>query len=506
MLPETEKIGPDGATEELNRTVESRTFRNIGYNSIARILTYITSAASSIVLGRCLLASDYGIVSFAFIFINFMDRFADIGIGSALVQRKVLDETTLYTAFTLKFIIGVVITAVTFVLSGIVSTFTNNPDGIMIVRLLSLCFLFNNISFIPNSLLTREMNFKKISIAESSVYFVNSGVAIILALRGYGYWSIVAANLVSNFTAAVLMALFRPVKVRFRFDSSVAKKLVDFGGYLFLSGLFSFLIANFDNFIVGVVKGAVELGYYAIAFNWGSMVCLIMYSVVLRVILPVMSKLQDKVAELKVSYLKTLEYSSYFIVLVNVSLFVVSREFLVSILSHGSGKWLPALAALRILCLYGILRGLLEPIGQVIVALGKTKVMFKANLVASVIEVSAIYPALKVFGIEGVAGIVTVSYLSQYVIYYYYLKRAVGVELVDLTKAVRPSFLAASPVLLLNWLLSGFFPASALTFFVKSALSALIYIVTIGVLTDWEVIEVIKSQFAKKKIVGETAY
>jgi O-antigen/teichoic acid export membrane protein len=124
--------------------------------------------------------------------------------------------------------------------------------------------------------------------------------------------------------------------IRFRFDFRIARELVGFGGYLFLSGLFAFFIFNVDNFIIGSVKGAKELGYYAVAFNWASMICLIMYSVVLRVIFPVMAKLQDQVMEIRSAYLKTLEYSSYLIVLANIALFVISKEFLVSVLGHGS--------------------------------------------------------------------------------------------------------------------------------------------------------------------------
>src|SRR5580692_3947095 len=115
-----------------NCSDENGTFKNIRYNSIAKMLTYLSSAASSIVLGRCLLASDYGIVSFAFIFVNFMERFADIGIGSAIIQRKELDETTLYTAFSLKFVIGVAVTGATFLLSALVPYFIDNPDAVVI--------------------------------------------------------------------------------------------------------------------------------------------------------------------------------------------------------------------------------------------------------------------------------------------------------------------------------------------------------------------------------------
>lgn len=473
--------------EMLTGSFDRLTFRNIGYNSIARILSYIFALASNIVLGRCLLASDYGVVSFAFIFVNFMEKFADFGIGSAIVQRKVLDETTLYTAFTLKFILGCAVAGATFLFSFIVPYFFDNPDAVAVVRLLSLCFLFNNISFLPNTLLTREMNFKKISIIETTMYFLNSLVAIVLALNGYGYWSIVVAYLLSNFFAAMMLTLFRPVMIQFHFDSRIAKKLFGFGGYLFLSGIFAFLISNFDNLIIGSVKGAKELGFYAIAFNWGSMICMLMYSVVLRVIFPVMAKQQDEEQQIRNTYLKTLEYSGYLVIMVNIVLFVISREFLFCVLGHNSEKWMPALVPLRIICIYGIFRGLLEPVGQMIVAKGKPKTLLTANIFASVIEAAAIYPALTYYGIKGVAIVVTFAYLSQYLVYYSFLKKQMHIRVIDLAKAVRPSFYAALPLLVLYPVFSKYPADSILLLFGKAALMAVLYILILGKITSWEI-------------------
>lgn len=481
---------------------ERHTFVNIGYTTVARMLMYVFSAIASVVLGRCLLASDYGIVSFALVFVSFMDKFSDIGIGSAIIQRKHLDETTLSTAFTLKFIIGCLAAVATFLISTVVPYFFDNPNAVTIIQLMSLCFLFNNVYFLPSSLLVREMNFKTITIVETATGFLNSLIAIVLALNGYGYWSIVLGYIVSNFFSAASLALIKPVTIRFRLDARVAKELVDFGGYLFLAGLLAFLISNIDNFIIGTVKGAKELGYYAVAFNWSAMICLIMNSVVLRVIYPVMAKLQDRKQEMKDSYLKTLEYSAYIIVLANLVLFVISKEFLINVLGRGSDKWLPALAALRILCFYGIIRGLLEPISQVIMALAKTSVLFKANLVAAVLEIAAIYPALKYYGLTGVAFTVTFAYLSQYFIYYHFLKTHLQIRTNDLLKAVRPSVFASIPIVVAYLIFHDNYAVDLSMLLVKMLSIVSVYIVCLGFVTDWEFFRILWHLMHKQERVG----
>ena len=99
------------------------------------------------------------------------------------------------------------------------------------------------------------------------------------------------------------------------------------------------------------------------------------------------SKIQQDRSKLKNAYLKVLEYVSFIAILANLCLFAVSEEFLYFILGQGTDKWLPALSAFRILCVYGIVRSLLEPVGNVIMALGMPNILIRATLVAGLIEV-----------------------------------------------------------------------------------------------------------------------
>jgi PST family polysaccharide transporter len=220
--------------------------------------------------------------------------------------------------------------------------------------------------------------------------------------------------------------------------------------------------------------------------------------VVLRAVFPLLTKIQDEEQEVRKTYLKTLEYTGYLVVLANIVLFIVSKEFLVCILGHNSNKWLPALTALRIFCIYGILRGLLEPIGSVIIANGKTKTMMVANMIASIIEVAMVYPALKYFGIEGVACVVTLAYLTQYVVYYLYLANNLQIKMSNLTTAVKPSFYAALPVLLLYLIFQKYYTDTLMMIVLKVSVGVIIYVTTLGMVTDWALLKTVRSRIVEE--------
>ncbi len=95
---------------------------------------------SSIILARHLLPTDYGIAGFSLIFINFMAQFSDFGMANALIQKTDADDDLLYTGFTLKILFSVLTFVFLVTLAPISQFFTDIPEIISAVQLLSLEF------------------------------------------------------------------------------------------------------------------------------------------------------------------------------------------------------------------------------------------------------------------------------------------------------------------------------------------------------------------------------
>ena len=467
-------------------SLKATTIRNFGYNSVAKIIQLVVMAIANIILTRTLVPADYGIVGFANIFTAFLAQFSDFGIGSAVIQKKDLDQNELYTAFTLKVIIGGVIFVIAYAGAPFALLFFDNPAIVNVIRILAFTFIVNTFAMLPNILLTRNLDYKILATANLIPIILNSIVAVTLAMLGFKYWSLVAASLVMSLTYCILMNYFHPVRYRFAFDLEAAKRFVSYGSNIFIAGFIAFVLFNADNFVIGAVKGATSLGYYSLAFNWGSMCCTIISSIVLAVLFPTFSKMQENHERLKNSYLKVLEFISFGGVLVNMTLFVVSRDFLVLILGHNSDKWVPALVTLRILCFYGIVRLLLEPVGNVMMALGRTDILRKATVLVAIIELSLLYPALNYAGIEGVALLVTFAYISQYILYYQTLKSSLRLGYKELLTRISPAILCIIPLFMLFVAGEYYGEISILLFIVKLVSCSAIYLVTYGIATKWK--------------------
>jgi PST family polysaccharide transporter len=193
-----------------------------------------------------------------------------------------------------------------------------------------------------------------------------------------------------------------------------------------------------DNFLVGSRLGSSKLGYYALAFSWGSFICGLLLSTVNSVLMPAFSAIQDDTAAMRRWYLKTVDLVAFIAVVANTALLANVHFFLVTFLGKGTNKWLPAAMPLKILCVYGIIRVITEPLGNCIMARGQTKMLLHATVLAGVLELALILLVLRTGRIELIAAAVLLAYVSQAIIYLPYLQREFSIGVRDLVAQLWP--------------------------------------------------------------------
>ncbi len=181
--------------------------------------------------------------------------------------------------------------------------------------------------------------------------------------------------------------------------------------------------------------------------------------------------------------------SSFAAILANVLLLIISRELLTLVLGGGTGKWLPALTALRILCVYGLVRALIEPVGSMVVAIGRPSLMFKSNAMVAVLQAACLYPAQKYFGITGVAVVVTFSYAVQFLIYLPALHDEMGLGLCAVFRSVRSAMLSGCVLAGFGLAIDRFAATSWLLLATKVVFGSGLYVVAYGLVTRWKIVK-----------------
>lgn len=433
---------------------KATTFRNIVYSGAAKGISVLCLGVTSLIVARNLSPSDYGVVGFATIIIVFLSHFSDMGVASAVIRRPVLEPKNLNTALTLKILLSIAAFIGALVIAPFTHHFFNHPAIGNVVRILSLNFLISVIGFLPNAVLSREINYKALVIPGSIAAAVQCIVTVSLVLHGWRYWAIVVASLASTLASGLAVQAVRNIPMRLRFDREDIEEYLHFGIPLFGAGVLVFALFNLDNFLVGGSLGSAQLGYYALAFNWGSFICGLLSDTVNNVLFPAFSLIQEDSAAVRRWYLKTVDLVAFIAVVANAALLVNASYFLVTLLGKGTDKWIPATMALRILCIYGIIRAVTEPLGSCIMARGKTKTMLRANLLAGVIEAALVLCALRSGRIELVAVAVLLAYASQTLVYLPFLRNELSITGSDVFNKIWPII----PALAGGWLATSLLP------------------------------------------------
>jgi O-antigen/teichoic acid export membrane protein len=342
------------------------------------------------------------------------------------------------TAFTLRIVLSSGAFVAAFLVAPFAHHFFQHPATGNVIRILALDFLVSTIGFMSFVTLTREQNYRALVIPGVASVVARSILAITLIMFGWKYWAVVYADVGATLIGALAMQFARKVPIRFQFDWPDAREYLRFGAPLLGSGLLVFLIFNMDNFLVGSRMGSAKLGYYALAFTWGSFICGLLYDTVNNVMFPALSAMQADTAAMRRWYLKTVDLVAFVAVAANTALLANVHFFLVTFLGKGTGKWLPAATALKILCVYGIIRVITEPLGNCILARGRTKMLLYTTALTGAVEFALILAVLRTGRIELIAAAVLISYATQAIIYLPYLRREFSIGFGDLAAQLWP--------------------------------------------------------------------
>jgi O-antigen/teichoic acid export membrane protein len=388
--------------------------RSVGAAVAGRLVAMLFQGVASIVLSQLLNAKDFGLVNFSSIVTGFVARLNDMGVEAAVVQRPTLGPRTLSTAFALKLATSALMTFALWLCAAPIAGMLGTPGATPVIRVLASTFVLSALAFVPMVSLRKRVRYDAIGKVWVTSTLFGSACSISLALLGAGYWSIVLGQVVSALAVFVAAQLLEPSSYSLLIDREDGYQLLTFGGRVFLSSLLAFACFNVDNLLIGVTLGASALGLYGLAFNWATQICTFTSGTVLSVLSPAFANLGTDRGSIRLLYESSIRTLGLFGAMAYGSLALGSREFLVLVLGRGTDKWIEALPVLQVLCVYGVVRLMVEPIANVLMALGRAELLLRAAGLVFVTEsVGVCATLLSGGGITSVAVVVTVAYALQ---------------------------------------------------------------------------------------------
>ena len=304
-----------------------------------------------IILARLLTPQEFGLIGMITVFISISEGFVDSGFGQALVRKKHCTVADYSTVFYYNFITGIILYIVLFFTAGNIASFFNEPKLKILLQVLGLGLIIKSVTLIHTIILMKNINFKlqtKVTVVAS----VASGIiAIYMAYKGYGVWSLVTKTLSMNAFASILLWFWNNWNPSLVFSKQSFKELFGFGSKLMLSGLLDRVYKNIFPLVIGKYYSAAELGYFSRADQFKNLASNNIMGIIQRVSFPVLASIQDDVPRMKSVYQKLIKSTMLITFFFMFAMAAVAKPMIITLIGE---KWLPSVTYLQLLCFVGI--------------------------------------------------------------------------------------------------------------------------------------------------------
>lgn len=366
--------------------------RALFWSAFERIGQQTSQLIVTIVLARLISPTEFGLVAILLFFVSFANIIIDSGFGTALIRLPHSSQDHETTVLYSNTVLGILSAILLFSLSPLLSSLYKKPELELLLQVIAIQPFFYSIGVVQNSLLIREMRFKRQSIVSIGSTIISGIVGIILALRGYGAWSLVIQSVSRAAVNSVLLWLVGGWRPKGKFKIEIIRQIFPFSINLLISNAVSVSFENIYSLIIGKVFSIRQAGLFTRAQQLQQYPSGFATAVIGKVSLPTFAALQNDKKELNTQFEKEISYISA-IFIPFMFLISASGKTLITIILGNS--WISVAPYFSIMCFAGMLYPIHAMNLNVQMAIGKSRYQLISEIIKRSITVAIIYITFK---------------------------------------------------------------------------------------------------------------
>ena len=419
---------PRAGSHELRRLA----VRGAAASISASGLSLAAQVISTVILARLLTPADFGVVTMATTFSLLVASFGLNGFTEAIIHFEEIDHYTASNLLWLNSGAGLIL-AIAFAAAGsLLVRLYGNPLVANVAFGLSVGIFIAAVSVVHLALLKRAMCFAATSTNDVVGRVANTAVAILLALRGWGYWALVAgivAQQLSLTIGALWLCRWIPSLPR---RTGKTGAMVRFAVKVYGQYSAAYGTLNVDNLLVGWRFNAAALGFYKKAFDLFALSASQLTAPLNNVALATLSRLKKDHVRFRRYLANSLGMIAFAGMAMSANLTLVGKDVVRLVLGP---KWSEAG---RIFELFGPGIGVMllsYTVGWIHLSIGKPERWLRWSLFQLAATASLFLLALR-WGPEGVAAAWSISFWTLLIPGFWYAGRPIGFGIADLIAAI----------------------------------------------------------------------
>ena len=378
--------------------LKGKVLHALRWTATLRLLSQFLSWAMTLFVVRLLTVEDYGLFSLAMVFVGLLMWTNELGIGAALVQKKDITKYDYQLGFGIVLITNLVFSMTLALLAPFIAVYFEEPKLTLVLQVTALGFMTNAFIVIPESYLSRQLDFKRKSIVELVSNLGGGAATLTLAYLGHGVWAMVWGFVSIWAIRAIGLNIISPIHVLPRFSLKRAKQLITFGGLVTMDHLAWYFATRSDAFIIGKLLSTSALGIYSVALHIASMPMQKINGLLNEIAFPAFSSIQSDDEKVTAYLLKAIRLISFFAFPIFFGLASIAPVFVELILGS---NWAEAAYPLAVLSLVMPLRMIVNIYASTLRGIGQAGVSVMLTTLTGLIMVVGFAVGAR-WGIKGV--------------------------------------------------------------------------------------------------------
>jgi teichuronic acid exporter len=472
-------------------SVRSQMVSGFVWLAASRFAAQTISWVITLAVIRILAPADYGLMGMAVLVNSFLMLFNELGLGAAIVQRPDLREREISDVRWFILLLNATLFGMVLISAPSLGRYFREPALPGMLRLVGLVFLVNGVGAASGFMLARRMAFRQKAQAEFAGNFAGAVSTLGFAFAGFGVWSLAGGYLIQHTTTNALYCLYCPLGFYPPAFGARLRSSLQFGSQVAAGKVLWWVSSSADEIIVGRVLGSVQLGYYGLAVQFGSLPLQKLVSLVTQVALPSFSAIQHDEESLRRYYLKLVGFMAFVTFPTCLGMFVVADAAVRSLLGE---KWLPMVFPLKLLALATCLRAVETLNTPLLVARNRPGIPLFNSLLQTVVLPLAFLVGSR-WGISGVAAAWVCAWPLLYAVVTAQTLRVLGLPVRSYLAALRHPFAGSVAMMLSVFLVQSLLPAGVRPGLVVLLIcgSGVITYITYYVLFDRETLRELRS-------------
>lgn len=461
-----------------DRFNKNKIISGIGWTTISTITNGLVQILRLSILSRYLTKEDFGLVAILTLILGLTQVFSDMGFSAAIMSQKKIEKSNFLSLYWLQFGVFVLMMLAISLCSPIIANYYDSPVLLILVPIMMSELFFVSLGKLYDTVLQKNMEFRTIAIRNIVTASLSLIIAVILAMQGYGVYSLVVSTVLQTAMVNVwnLKTGQKHYKLSFqKIKFKEAKNLMKVGYYQMGSQIVDYFASKLDIIIISSTLGVGALGIYNLSKELVLKFVIVVNTISNKVMLPVFTNFQDDVNELKRVFVLCLKGTFLFNAPI-VGFVVLFCNYIVLIF-YGK-TFSEAIPIVQILAVWSLFVVIGQPNSLLAIATKKTNLSFWYTITRLVI----MYIFLALFGrISLLASAVTVTavyIIMFFVSWFMYVRKCISLSLMEYIRIFKKSFIViASLVLFLFVLRTSIFRQSSDVVIVVVLLAYVLFIV-----------------------------